>query len=177
MTQKPNYIISLDLSITHCGIALLNTVTDEVVLDQIDTSSKDTFEKRIKDLRDGLQEVFEAYRYLTPYVVVELPRGSQSARAMKCSAAATAIFFCSPFADLPMTQYNPKTIKDFVGYKDVTGTARKRLTLNLMQELYPDAPWNLNGADQVMSKDEHRADALACAHINKIEWQQGLVEL
>lgn len=173
--SKPEHIIAFDLSFSNTGVAIINTLTKEVVLDQVSTSPKQTFTQRIKALRDGLEELWRAYRHLQPYVVVEVPKGSQSARAAKCGAAATAIFYCSPFADLPMSVYGPKDIKSFVGYPHVKGTARKKLNIDKAFELYPDAPWRLNKDDYPMSLEEHKADAILLNHINQLEFNSGLI--
>lgn len=164
------HLIGLDLAFSNVGVAecwiscgaleVYNTHT-------VTTTPKESILVRSEELYTKLCEVITQYPQDKLTVSVEVPAGSQSAHAAKALSAATAVLGCLK-ATYPLVKFielSTREIKRLVGHKEVKGTARKKLNIQKAVELYPTAPFKRNKAGEVLSKEEHVADAVLLAHI------------
>lgn len=163
--NKPEYIIGIDLSLSSTGLCVLCPRTKDIVIDVIQTNSKQDFADRCFTLYKGLVDFYQDYEHLNPYIAVELPQGSQSSKASKASGACTAAFCATPMWQLPKKIYGPRDIKLLVGHPKVKGYGRKRLNIDLVQELYPDAPLSRDKNGAILRKENDKCDAILLAEL------------
>lgn len=163
--KKPRYIIGVDLSLSSTGICVLCTRTKDITVEVVKTSSKQDFPSRCFYLYNTLCEFYSDYEHLDPYIAVELPRGSQSSKAARASGACTAVFTCTPMWDKPKVIYDPKSLSDFVGHPQVKGYARKKLNIDLVQYLFPNAPLERDKKGVILRKENDKCDAILLAEL------------
>jgi Holliday junction resolvasome RuvABC endonuclease subunit len=168
--NKPRYILGIDLAFTNVGICLLDTESKTAITETIVSNPKNTFIERCISLSDSLNDLYDTYAYLNPYIAVELVGGSQSAKAAKMGGASYGIFFSSVMGKLPMVQYGPKSIKNFVGHPEIKGYGRKALNIAKAEELYPLIEYPRNKSGAILRKSEHISDAVIIAHLAYLEF-------
>ena len=93
-------------------------------------------------------------------VFVEVPVGSQSARAMASYGICVGILSAIRAEGIPLIEVTPLEVKHtFTGDKNAT----KQLMIDTAISLYPDANFP-RWRGEVCSKAEHVADAIAAIH-------------
>ena len=112
---------------------------------------------RARSLHDAMQEFIKD----VDLVIVEVPVGSQSARAM--ASYGVCVGLLASIAQ-PLIQVTPSEVKlAAVGSK----TASKAEMITWATEMYPDAKWlrhKQKGQWKLGNKNEHLADAVAAIH-------------
>lgn len=113
--------------------------------------------ERARKLHKGMQNFFSD----CAFVCVEIPVGSQSARAMASYGMCIGLIAS---LNRPLIQVTPKEVK-------VAATGKKTATKNEMIKwatgLYPYAPWltkKVKGQTSFTNANEHLADAIASIH-------------
>lgn len=92
---------------------------------------------------------------------VEVPVGSQSARAMMSYGACLGVLGALRAQGHQIIEVNPSDVKKhFTGNK----VATKEMMIDRAIELYPDAGWPMHRGQVTKSKCEHMADAIASIH-------------
>lgn len=94
-------------------------------------------------------------------VFVEVPVGSQSARAMASYGSCVGILGCLVAEGIQIIEVTPLEAKQaLAGKKDAT----KAEMIKAAMTHHPDANWPLRGGKVVAGKAEHMADAVAAIH-------------
>lgn len=159
-------VVGLDPSMRNFGMVKGRLDLDTGQLDiwamqlsQPDKSSQKTVRKNSQDL--------EAARYHFGYIgafledadliFVEIPVGSQSARAMASYGMCIGLIAS---ITKPLIQVTPAEVK-----RAATGnkTATKQEMIDWAVSTYPNAPW-LKHAGKITGKNEHLADSIAAIH-------------
>lgn len=161
-------VVGLDPSLSNFGMVKgtldMNvgklTITD---MQLIETSSinknKKTVRQNSKDLQraraicDGMSAFIDD----AEYIFVEIPVGSQSARAMASYGISIGILAS---IGIPMFQVTPYEVKEAA---TGTKTATKQQMIDWAVKKYPFAPW-LRHNNKVTQKNEHLADGIAAIH-------------
>lgn len=92
---------------------------------------------------------------------VEVPVGSQSARAMMSYGACLGLLGAMRAKGVQIIEVNPTDVKKhFTGNKN----ASKEAMIDRAIELYPDAGWPTHRGSITKPKCEHMADAIAAIH-------------
>lgn len=110
-------------------------------------------------------------------IFVEVPHGSQSARAMASYGICVGILGALRTMNIPFIEVNASEVKLATGQKK---TATKQNMINWAVDTHPEAPWpmyNRNGQAIISeAKAEHMADATAAiyAGINTNSFKQAL---
>lgn len=94
-------------------------------------------------------------------VFVEVPVGSQSARAMASYGICLGILGSIRAKGMEIIEVSPdENKKIFTGTKNAT----KQQMIDTAREMYPDANWPLHNGKISAAKAEHMADAVAAIH-------------
>lgn len=166
-------VLGIDASLNNFGIAEVNINLDTLALTvekvyviqpaKADTVAKRVVRKNSDDLRrarwlqENLIKACEGFALVT----VEMPFGSQSARAMASYGICIGVLSSCP---LPMIEVTPAEVK-LAGHG--TKTASKKEMIEWATNLHPDANWRTmkRKDEQVLTNDnEHSADALASVY-------------
>ena len=138
-------VLGVDISLRNMGLAkvVVNTDTTEVVCvsDLILVRTEDQSGKKVRKNSDDLRRALSMVGGLRKaahgcrLAVVEMPVGSQSARAMASYGLSVGVMASCP---LPLIQVTPIEVK-----LAATGdkTAEKEEMIEWAVEKYPDAPW------------------------------------
>jgi Holliday junction resolvasome RuvABC endonuclease subunit len=118
--------------------------------------------KNSKDLHltQQLASVVIAEARKAKVVFVEVPVGSQSARAMASYGMCVGILGAIVSEGIPLVEVTPSECKQALAENKL---ASKELMIAKAMEFYPDANWPLHRG-QVAQKAEHLADAIAAIH-------------
>lgn len=162
-------IVSLDISMSNLGAAVAEFDTDS---NQLKILQCETFNPEIskskqvrqnsKDVDRGYQ-LFKALYHVTKMadiVVVELPVGSQSARAMASYGQCTALIGALKMFCPTVIEVLPSEVKSIVGKKD----ASKKEVIAWVQTKHPEAPLSAYKNQINLTKAEHQADAIVAVH-------------
>lgn len=167
-------VVGMDPSLSNFGIAKASLDVDTMKISNItfelaktkpeqDAKAKKVVRKNSEDLERAKILLSTALKATDDalMVFVEVPVGSQSARAMASYGMCLGVL-ASVESKLPMIQVTPNEVK-IAGAGDKL--ASKEKMINAMFEKYPDAPWprqTIKGVTTlVASSCEHLADALA----------------
>ena len=164
-------VVGLDPSLSNWGMIKADLDLDSSLLTIIETSlietkpdTKNKVErKNSQDLRRSrvLFEGLTGFLKDAELVFVEIPVGSQSARAMASYGVCLGVIAS---IDLPLIQVTPKEVKmASVGSQ----TASKGQMIEWATQTYPDANWltkKAKGVQSFTNKNEHLADAVAAIH-------------
>lgn len=185
-------VVGMDPSLSNFGIAKcvldLETLKIDVEDLQVVKTEPEQDKKKRKVVRKNSEDIERAkllYKGAMDategayMAFVEVPVGSQSARAMASYGASISV--CAAVAlTLPMIQVTPTEVKlAGCGIK----TATKEEMIEAMMAKYPNAPWPMqtkNGKQVVIAgKAEHMADALAAieAGVSTDEFRQTMAVL
>jgi len=94
-------------------------------------------------------------------IFVEVPVGSQSARAMASYGICVGVLGSIQAKGIEIIEVSPAENKKFF---TGTKTASKKLMINTAMDLYPDANWPYQGKKVSEAQAEHMADAIAAIH-------------
>ena len=155
-------IAGLDPALANVGMAKGKLDTESGIFKATDLKLVSTTKSTIKNIRvntDDLERCRKLYNSLVPFlhdvdvVMIELPVGSQTSRAMMsygacCMLAATIT--------KPVIVVTPTEVK-LSGYG--TKTATKDQMIEWAMNEYPTLPWL-----RAKNKNEHLADAIAAIH-------------
>lgn len=155
----------LDLDAESLTTPTISTIhTKEVKGKQVRQNSKDL--ETAEQLAKGAIEAAQRAKV----VFVEVPVGSQSARAMASYGVCVGVLGAIRALGIPVIEVSPLEVKThFTGIK----TATKDQMISQAVKLYPDAAWpRFKG--QVVDRAEHMADAIAAIHagVNTPMFQQ-----
>jgi Holliday junction resolvasome RuvABC endonuclease subunit len=175
-------ILGVDPALTNVGLALTEVDLDEGTItvtriDLIETSASKT--KVVRKNSEDLERARHIWSTLLPYVnqadvlAVELPVGSQTARAM-CSYGICIGLFAT--IKKPLIQLTATEVKAVSGNKN----ASKADMIAYAVKEFPNLPWlkkKSKGVVSLVSKNEHIADAIcaALASLNTDEFK--MIEL
>tara|TARA_R110000851_G_scaffold24091_2_gene69913 strand:- start:174 stop:734 length:561 start_codon:yes stop_codon:yes gene_type:complete len=151
---------------TYCSQTQRHTVS-EITVTQPTLPTGKQVRQNSKDLVAGnqLAERAIAAAQGAQAIFVEVPVGSQSARAMASYGVCVGILATLRAIDIPFFEVTPNEVKMVsVGKK----TATKRQMIEWAYGLYPDAGWpTYTKKGEIFlteSKAEHMADAIAAIH-------------
>lgn len=163
-------VLGMDPSLNNWGLAkgYFDTETMKLSITELDLinpefSSGKTVRQNSKDLERARQLAFKAASAVgdAQAVFVEVPVGSQSARAMASYGICVGVLGALRAQNIPFFEVTPTEVKlATIGKK----TASKAEIIERAVAAYPQANWPLvtrNGeTNVVMSKAEHMADAI-----------------
>lgn len=158
-------VIGIDIALRNTGIALVNLDTDSLTfqiegLKLIETEVAKTgkvVRKNSEDLERCrvISAELEPFYEIASMIFVEMPVGSQSARAMASYGMSIGIL---SNCNVPMIQLTPYEVKlAAVGDKSAT----KREMINWATAKYPGDHWLTTKSGEYLNKNEHLADAVA----------------
>lgn len=163
------HVLGMDPSLRHWGLAVgvLDLNTGELQIGLVDViEPKEETSKQVrknsKDLEIAqiLSTELKEHIYAARVVFVEVPVGSQSARAMASYGVCVGIlgaYMAHSIQLIEVTATESKKI--FTGDK----TASKEKMIQKAIELYPNADWPMHRG-KIAGKAEHIADAIAAIH-------------
>lgn len=159
-------VLGLDPSMSNFGIVLadLDIHTNDVSIEKmVLVETKSTKQKQVRKNSDDLQRARLIHEKLEPMlkqvqmVFVEVPHGSQSARAMASYGMCIGILGC---IEQPLIQLSERELKlATVGSK----TASKEEMIEWVAKLHPEADWLTRGG-KLLKKNEHLADGAGAIH-------------
>lgn len=126
------------------------------------SDNKKTVRKNSDDLERARKQSNALLTFMegVDLMMVEIPVGSQSARAMASYGISIGIL---SMLNIPMIQVTPAEVKMVTGHKN----ASKAQMIEWATQQYPDAPWltqTRKGKLQYIGDNEHLADAVAAIH-------------
>ncbi|UKL14804.1 RuvC-like resolvase [Stenotrophomonas phage C121] len=164
-------VAGMDPSLSNWGIAIANLdlstgqMTSDPFLDVIQTEPS-----KVKSVRKNSDDLFRAqtlaegmYEHVefAKAVFVEVPVGSQSARAMASYGVCVGLLGSLKARGVEIIEVTPAEVKiAMTGDK----TASKTAMIEAAVKLYPKAPWPTHRGIITLSKCEHMADAIAAIH-------------
>lgn len=167
MVSKQIEVVGMDPSLRNFGIvkATIDLDTLEVKAYKMDLVKSENGVKKTKTVRknsddlDRAKHIQEAMMEAckgAAFAFVEVPVGSQSARAMASYGICIGVLSSCP---IPMIQLTPTEVKlAGTGIK----TATKDEMIDAAREWQPDAPWltvKRKGKQELIADNEHLADA------------------
>lgn len=168
-------VVGMDPSLTHWGIATGTYDTVEktlrvqhiAVTTPVKSSSKQV-RQNSKDLDCAMQLARSAMEACTgdvQAIFVEVPHGSQSARAMASYGICIGVLGSLRAQGVGLYEQTPTEVKLA---SHGTKTATKQQMIDWAMQAHPEAPWPLRtqkGVTSVItSQAEHMADAIATIH-------------
>lgn len=169
-------ILGLDPALRNLGLALTIVDLTEGTISVSKIDLIETFAENAKNVRKNSEDLERArhlWKHLLPYVqqadvlAVELPVGSQSARAM-CSYGVCIGLFAT--INKPLIQVTASEVKAVSGNKN----ASKADMIAYAVKEFPDLPWltkKRQGVISLVDKNEHMADAV-CAALASLDTDQ-----
>lgn len=162
-------VVGFDPSMQNWGIAesqldLITGILDTPKLSLVTTKADDSKQVRVNssDLAraNELASVVIQVAKQAKVVFVEIPVGSQSARAMTSYGICIGILGSIRSMGIPLIEVNPTEVKKaFTGNKNAT----KREMIDQAFEYYPEANFPVHKG-KIVDKAEHMADAIASIH-------------
>ena len=166
-------VVGFDPSLRNWGVAVgsLHPVTGHFTLLYLDVIQPvlpegKSIRQNSLDLEAAKQLYAGAYKYAkyAHAIFVEVPVGSQSARAMAGYAICVGVLGSLRSNGIPFFELNPNQIKQVTGIKNAT----KKQMINWAVDLYPDSNWPRYVKKGITfiseSNAEHMADAVAAIH-------------
>lgn len=167
-------VVGLDPSLRNWGIAAgtLNTETGQLTISTLRvTQTKEVKGKQVRQNSDDLRAAKELMDGVLPFleqanlIFVEVPVGSQSARAMASYGICVGVLGAIRAHGTPFFEVTPTEVKKAtVGSK----TATKEEMISWAMKAHPNAPWpmqTIRGEQKVIAGTaEHMADATAAIH-------------
>jgi Holliday junction resolvasome RuvABC endonuclease subunit len=177
MTPSEDRIIKVvgqDPSLRNWGLAVghLNLKTKKLIIEYLDLTNPVLSKgKQVRQNSSDLESAFQLYKGASDVtngahaVFVEVPVGSQSARAMASYGICVGVLGALRANGIPFFEVTPTEVKlASVGNK----TATKQDMIKWAMETHPEANWptyKQNGKDVVSeAKAEHMADAVAAIY-------------
>lgn len=162
-------VAGFDPSLTAWGIALGELDLETGYLDAPEVELVEPLRIDSKQVRQNSKDLHEAeqlakkafaFARRVKAVFVEVPVGSQSARAMASYAICVGILGALRAEGIPLIEVNPTEVKlAFTGNKN----ASKQQMIDRAMALYPEVVFPRHRG-KVVAKAEHMADALAAIH-------------
>lgn len=164
-------IAGLDPSLDNFGMSkgvldLSSGILSNIQLN-LNETKPDNKNKQVRKNSIDLKRAQSHFEALNKFLVdvdivcVEIPVGSQSARAMASYGICIGLLAS---ISTPMIQVSPNEVKlASVGSK----TATKKQMIEWASNLYPNAPWmttTRKGQKELIAKNEHLADSIAAIH-------------
>lgn len=162
-------LLGVDPSLRNLGLAIADycTLRREIVgIERIqlitteaqDKKGKDKVKRNADDFKSAqiIREAMMRWVNIADTVLVEMPVGSQSARASWCLGAVLGVL---TNIKVPMVQVQPSQTKMVVGKN-----ADKKEIIEWATTKYPDLPW-LRHRGRIKNENEHIADAIAVIHV------------
>lgn len=165
-------VVGFDPSLNNWGIAearldletgFLTDLTLSVVQPRVDKALKKKVRVNSTDLQRAEELADLAFRTAerAKVIFVEVPVGSQNARAMASYAVCIGILGSLRAKGMEIIEVTPdENKKIFTGNKNAT----KKQMIDEAFRLYPQANWPMQGGKIIESKAEHMADAVAAIH-------------
>lgn len=160
-------ILGLDPSMSNFGIvsAVLDVDTLNFEIEDMElVATVPSKNKKVRKNSDDLERARFIHSRLDKHlegvsiVFVEVPHGSQSARAMASYGLCVGILGC---IEVPIIQLTEREVKlGSVGNK----TASKQDSINWATSMHPNAPWLKNSKGGILGKNEHLSDAVCAIH-------------
>jgi len=158
-------ILGVDPALSNVGIAMASINLDDSTLEMerihlVQTESTKTKSVRVNS--DDLERARVIWKDLKPFVdladviAVELPVGSQSARAMASYGICIGLFAT---VNKPLIQVTAKQVKSVTGNPN----ASKAQMIKYASTEFPELPWltkTQKGVTTLVDKNEHIADAI-----------------
>lgn len=179
-------VVGFDPSLRNWGIAIghLVTATGDITIEQLSIRKPQVNEgKQVRqnsqDL-DKAEQLFQAAMAAVEgaqAVFVEVPVGSQSARAMASYGICVGVLGALRASGVPFFEVNPEEVKLATG---LSKTASKDAMIAWAMQRHPDVAWPMQtkkGVNSVVtSTAEHMADACAAIHAGVLSkpFQQAL---
>lgn len=174
MTRKVLKLVGQDPSLRNWGLAVgfYDLETKKLSVEYLDLTNPDVPKgKQVRQNSKDLESAFQLYRgaaHVTTgahAIFVEVPVGSQSARAMASYGICVGVLGALRANGIPFFEVTPNEVKlASVGNK----TATKQEMIEWAMAAHPEANWptyKQNGKDLVSeAKAEHMADAIAAIH-------------
>lgn len=183
-------LVGLDPSLTHWGIAIgsYDPGSNDLKIDHLDTICPVLFKgKQVRQNNVDLTAAIQLYEGACDAmkgahaVFVEVPHGSQSARAMASYGICVGVLAGLRAAGHPFFELNATEVKVATGLKK---TATKLEMINWAASRHPEAPWQRHIHDakgkpsktnpfvmvgsykkgELTNSNEHQADAVAAIH-------------
>lgn len=162
-------VLGMDPSLSNWGLAASELCLDTGILDTPRLTLVRPKKMKGKQIRNNSQDLHRA-QHLSQEVFaqarkakaifVEVPVGSQSARAMASYGICVGILSALRAEGIEFIEVTPTEVKEtFTGLQ----TATKRQMIDKAVELYPDADFPLHKGE-VANTAEHLADAIAAIH-------------
>jgi Holliday junction resolvasome RuvABC endonuclease subunit len=185
-STKVLQVVGLDPSLRNWGIAVgtYDTGTNKLTIKRLDVINPVlSTGKKVRQNSLDLESAYQLYKGATAAakdahaVFVEVPVGSQSARAMASYGICVGVLGAIRGEGMPFFEVTPTEVK-LAGFG--TKTATKQEMIKWAMEKHPEANWptyKQNGALLVSeAKAEHQADAIAAiyAGIACVSFQQML---
>ena len=162
-------VVGMDPSLTNWGIAGGVLDLDSGELTQLRLNLIEPNKERGKQVRQNSKDLHVAEQLAVKAieaarrakaVFVEVPVGSQSARAMASYGICVGILAAVRADGIPLIEVTPTEVKQvFTGDKNAT----KQMMIDEAVRLYPDAEFP-RWRGEICSKAEHVADAIAAIH-------------
>lgn len=159
----------MDPSLTNWGLAEGTLDLNSGFLSELGLSIVEPERLKGKQVRQNSKDLYEAEQLANiavkaamraKAVFVEVPIGSQSARAMASYGVCVGILGAIRAAGIPLIEVTPTEVKmAFTGNKNAT----KQMMIDEALRLYPDANFP-RWRGEISSKAEHVADAIAAIH-------------
>lgn len=161
-------LLAIDPSLRNTGVAIgtylfdkSTAQVDDLALLKTEADKSKQVRKNSDDLRCALQiheelhELIDAYR--PKIIFVEVPSGTQSARASWTLGITVGILASVMARPIQLVQVAPQPVKlHFAGSK----TASKQQMIDTAMERHPHLPWRLHRGNPT-NDNEHLADAVA----------------
>jgi Holliday junction resolvasome RuvABC endonuclease subunit len=177
MAKVPTRLIKVvgqDPSLRNWGLAIghLDIDTNKLEIDFLDLTNPELPKgKQVRQNSSDLESAYQLYKEASDAslgahaVFVEVPVGSQSARAMASYGICVGVLGALRANGIPFFEVTPTEVKlASVGNK----TATKQEMIKWAMDKHPEANWPLykhNGKDMVSeAKAEHMADAIAAIY-------------
>lgn len=179
-------LVGMDISMRNFGFAkaTLDTDTMAIVIDELvleetkaaDKATKKKIRQNCLDLEDAkqMQQAMVKQVAGSAFALIEVPVGSQSARAMMSCGLCIGIIASCPTSIIPVT---PAEVKK-AGFG--VASATKDEMIEWAVDKHPEANWlRVKATGKLLNKNEHLADAVACiyAGIKTPEFAQALAIL
>lgn len=162
-------VVGFDPSLTHWGIAAGQLDLATGYLDNLELTLIEPDRLKGKQVRQNSKDLHEAEQLAkaaieaaraAKAVFVEVPVGSQSARAMASYGVSVGILGAILAESVPLIEVSPTELKlGFTGCKNAT----KQQMIDRAVSLYPEANFPKHGG-RIVAKAEHVADAIAAIH-------------
>lgn len=167
-------VVGLDPSLRNWGVSIgsldLNVGIDSLKIHEVHVIQPELPTGKVRqntlDILSASQLYFGAHNHIQDAfaVFVEVPVGSQSARAMVSYGVCVGVLGALKSEGIPIIELTPNQIKKVVGAKDTS----KSEMIAWATGLHPEAPWpttkRLGETKIVEGKAEHMADATAAIY-------------